>query len=261
MWNQTNRSPIKGDKITFKGSDLALDSMEMKLLLKNVRHREKSCASVYWWNLKSDSKEGWNMLLWLYLIQPNHFLKSSQSRSDWDEMVCMSHLMHWDAHNFHTMNAKSQLACGVPFSQAEILRLPRILSRDNRTQRNFKSFHFSIHSTLCLSCNDLPFSSPASSLWHNKTRFWQFSSSICLSAGLAKMYFPVCGADECEASRLPSEEINESFGQNRFLIFITEDVSTRVYSPNQKQTKENDFFAVNTAADWCSAVVLSSKSS
>lgn len=44
MWNQTNRSPVKGDEITFKGSSLALDSMEMKLLLKNAWHREKNCA-------------------------------------------------------------------------------------------------------------------------------------------------------------------------------------------------------------------------
>lgn len=36
------------------------------------------------------------------------------------------------------MNAKSQLACGVPFSHAEAPRLPRILSRDTSTQ----SFHF-----------------------------------------------------------------------------------------------------------------------
>lgn len=179
------------------------------------------------------------MLAWLYLIQPNHFLKSSQNRSHWDEMVCMSHRMHWVAHVFHAMNAKSQLACGVPFSHAEVLHLPRILSGDNSTQRNFKSFHFSIHSTLRSSCNDLPFSSPPSSLWHNKNRFWQLSSSICLSAGLAKMYFPVCGADECEALHCCSEEINESFGQNRFLVFFTEDVSTWVYSPNQKkQTKK-----------------------
>lgn len=120
------------------------------------------------------------MLAWLYLIQPNHFLKSSQSRSHWDEMVCMSHRMHWVAHVFHVMNAKSQLACGVPFSHAEVLHPPRILSGDNSTQRNFKSFHFSIHSTLHSSCNDLPFSSPPSSLWHNKNRFWQLSSSICL---------------------------------------------------------------------------------
>lgn len=55
-------------------------------------------------------------------------------------MVCMSHLMHWDAHVFHTMNAKSQLACEGPFSNAEVLHLPRILSRDNSTQRNFESF-------------------------------------------------------------------------------------------------------------------------
>lgn len=232
----------------------------MKLLLKNVWHREKNCASIYWWNAKNDSNPGWNMLPWLHLIQPNHSLKSSQSRSHWDEMVCMSHLMHWDAHVFHTMNAKSQLACGVPFSHAEVPRLARILSRDNSTQ----SFHFSIHSTFHSSCNDLPFSSPPSSLWHNNNRFWQLSSSICLSAGLAKIYFPVCGADECGASGCCSEEINESFGQNRFLIFITKDVGTSVYSPSQnKQTKNdlNGLAAVNTQADWCSEVVLSSKSS
>lgn len=230
MWNQTNRSPIKGDEITFKGSSLALDSMEMKLLLKNVWHREKNCASIEWWIAKNDSNPGWNMLPWLYLIQPNHSLKSSHSRSHWDEMVCMSHLTHWDAHVFHAMNAKSQLACRVPFFHAEVLRLPQMLSRDNSTQRNFKSFHFSIHSTFRSSWNDLPFSPPPSSLWHNNNRFWQLTSSICLSASLAKAYFPVCGTDECGASCCCSEEINESFGQNRFLIFITKDVGTSVYS-------------------------------
>lgn len=204
------------------------------------------------------------MLAWLYLNQPNHFLKSSQSRSHWDEIVCMSHLMHWDAHVFHAMNAKSQLACGVPFSHAEVLHLPRILSRDNSTQRNFKYFPFSIHSTLHSSFNDLPFSSSSSSLWHGKNRFWQLSSSICPTAGLAKMYFLVCGADESEASRCPSKEINEFFGQNRFLIFITEDVSTWVYSPNQnKQTKNdlNGLVVVQYTVRLMLSAVLGSKSS
>lgn len=175
----------------------------------------------------------------------NHFLKASQSRSHWDEMLCMSHLMHWDAHVFHTMNAKSQWACGVPFSNAEVLRLPRILSRDNSTQRNFKSFHFSTYSTLRSFCNDLPFSYSPYSLWHNKSRFWQLRLSKCLSPGLAKICFLVYWADKWEASQCSSKEMNEFFSQKRFKIFIIED-STWVYSLHQNKTNKQKMIRM----DW-----------
>lgn len=191
-------------------------------------------------NPKNDSNPGWNMLARVHLIQPNHFLKSSQSRSHWDEMVCMSHLMHWDAHVFRTMNAKSQLACGVPFSHAESLRPPRILSRDNSTQRNFKSFHFSTHSTLRSSCDDLPFfSQPLLPLLPDtiRTDFGSLAHRyVCLLVLQRRIFQFAVQMNARQRAAVQRRLMNPLV--KTFLISITEDVSNRAYSHNQNKTNK-----------------------
>lgn len=143
----------------------------------------------------------------------------------------MSHPMHWNACFFLTMNAKSQLACGVPFSYAESLCLPWILSWDNSTHwgilKVFSLFSFSPLSLPLSSSHDPPFFPPSSHrLWHNENRCRQLSSFICLSVCLAKMYFLVCNADKCVVStplfrggRNERSQIDEDFGQHILLLY------------------------------------------
>lgn len=166
----------------------------------------------------NDSNPGWNMPAWVPLIQPNHFLKSSHSRSNCDEMVRMSHLMHWDAHVFHAMNAKSQLACAMPFSPC---RKPSPASNTLQgrysTQRNFKAFHFSIHSTLHSICDDLPYSTLPLLSDTTKTDFGSFVHRYVCLLILQRRYLHE--ADECEEACGCYEEINGSVGQNIFNLY------------------------------------------
>ena len=170
-------------------------------------------------------------------IQPNHTLKSFQSlRIELENSVYwrwngrMSHPMHWDACVFLTMNAKSQLACGVPFSYAESLCLPWILSRDNSTHWGIlRVTFFSYFPLLSYPAMTPSFVSPLPPLrrrWHNENRCGQLSSSICLSVCLAETYFLLCGADKCGVSALlfrggrnEGSQPDEHFGQHVFNLY------------------------------------------
>lgn len=146
---------------------------------------------------------------------------------------CMSHSVHWDACVFFTMNAKSQLACGEPFSYAESLCLPWILFGDNSTHwgilRVFLLFSFSfLFSSLLILPWPPPFFPPSFlCLWHNENGCLQLSSSIYLSVCFAKIYFLVCSTDKCVVSTLlfrggrnEGSQIDEHSGQHS-LISIT----------------------------------------
>ena len=97
-----------------------------------LTHIKKSVGSKKFNSTKSRSQ---------IILQP--FVLSRRTAHIGDEMVCMSHLMHWDACVFLTMNAKSQLACGGPFSYAESLCMLWILSRDNSTHWGILRVFFS----------------------------------------------------------------------------------------------------------------------
>lgn len=186
-------------------------------------------------NLRYISNPYRNILLLRSLIRQNHcraFVLSSRTTQIGDEMVAWVTQTHWDACVFFTMNAKSQLACGEPFSYAESLCLPWILSGDNSTLwgilRVFLLFSFLFFPLLSYPPMTSNFFPPSPlCLWHNENRCIQLSSSICLSACFAKIYFLVCTTDKCVVSTLlfrggrnEGSQIDEHFGQH-ILISIT----------------------------------------
>lgn len=155
-------------------------------------------------------------------------MSSLRTASIGDEMVCMSHPMHSDASVFLTMNAKSQLACGVPFSYAESLCLLWILSRDKSTHWGILRVFllFFLFSFLILPWPSLFYPPFSLHPWHNEDRCLQLSSSICLSVCLAKIYFLVCRTDKCAVSTLlfsggrnDGSQIDEHSGQHIFNLY------------------------------------------